>query len=324
MRQVKSRFGNALFSVLLAIAVGLAGCAVSQDNAIPAWEDYLAAATTEFDGQPLYMIEGDIAVSLEELRRTYDELVAQEESDRLGLGTHASNSTVNVVGWWWWAHDDIWPPDQARDLRYCVSDEFGALKGRAVAEMATATSDWMRYGNFTFIYDPTHDANCTNANRNVRFSVRPTTGDSCAPFPSGLGCPSLLMNLNDSGSLGTFRHELGHVLGLQHEHIRAPSERCRKGEGGNWRALTRYDRRSVMHYDCEATNDQSNLVITASDAAGIQQLYGPSTVQYPLPWIDDQPGAVCVRVADGAPCENSRPINIRNRQGFGGIVRDHR
>lgn len=317
MRRVELRFGNAL---LLTIGIGLTGCIDSQDDDIPAWENYLAAATHEFDGQPLYFIERDIAVSREELRKNYDELVAQKKNHRLGLGTQTSNSTVNVVGWWWWAHDDIWPPDQARDLRYCVSDEFGDRKARAVAEMAEATRDWMSYGNFAFYYVPTEDSACTIGNPKVRFSVRPWTGDSCAPFPSGLGCPSLLMNFDGEGkgSLGTFRHELGHVLGLQHENIRAPSEECRNGEGGSWRAVTRYDTSSVMHYPCGSTNDQSNLVITTSDAIGIQLLYGPSTMPHQLPLVDDAPGGVIV--SGGTTIVRPRTRDPRT----GAIIRDHR
>jgi len=47
-------------------------------------------------------------------------------------------------------------------------------------------------------------------------------------------------------SQGVFRHELGHVLGLRHEHIRAPGTFCT--EDSSWRGVTAYDSASVMHY----------------------------------------------------------------------------
>ena len=43
------------------------------------------------------------------------------------------------------------------------------------------------------------------------------------------------------------RHELGHILGFRHEHIRSEANSsC--DEGGAFRAVTDYDQASVMHY----------------------------------------------------------------------------
>lgn len=127
---------------------------------------------------------------------------------------------------------------------------------------------------------------CWGGNPNVIFAVRPWAASfACSFFPSSRGCVprTLMMDLVffGRGSLGTFRHELGHILGLQHENIRAPDWWCRKGEGGGYWGVTAYDSSSVMHYECGATNDQWNLVITPLDAAGIRKLYGPPP---PRPW----------------------------------------
>jgi hypothetical protein len=84
-------------------------------------------------------------------------------------------------------------------------------------------------------------------------------------------------------SQGVFRHELGHVLGLRHEHIRAPGTWCT--EDTSWRAVTAYDSNSVMHYPwCPGATNVGDLFITASDAAGVKALYGPSSA-HGFAWV---------------------------------------
>lgn len=71
---------------------------------------------------------------------------------------------------------------------------------------------------------------------------------------------------------GVLRHELGHVLGLRHEHIRYPGTSCT--ENTHWRAVTQDDSNSMMHYrHCLGSTSYGDLVMTATDAAGLRQLY---------------------------------------------------
>ncbi|MEO1338788.1 MAG: hypothetical protein AAFV29_24310, partial [Myxococcota bacterium] len=44
---------------------------------IPSWEDYKSAAEGHWEGETFYRIEGDLPVTLEQLRTHYDWLVAQ-------------------------------------------------------------------------------------------------------------------------------------------------------------------------------------------------------------------------------------------------------
>src|SRR4029434_3054155 len=71
------------------------------------------------------------------------------------------------------------------------------------------------------------------------------------------------------------QHELGHVLGFRHEHIRIPQSDadCRDGGYGNFRQSTPYDSLSVMIYDfCGGIVKRPR--ISAYDAYGACVLYG--------------------------------------------------
>lgn len=268
----------ALATAVLASGLVAAGCAEESPSGKMRWEDFERSARREFDGQVSYVIEGDLPVTHDQLREYYRDVVAGN-----GFSTQRSESIVNRVN----GADDVWNGDQKRDLSYCVSNDFGTNKARAVTEMRNASGAWEEAANVRFRYVPGQDGGCTGANTNVTFAVRPwTSGGACAFFPSGGGCVArtVVMNFADFDNnygddapnlttTGVFRHELGHVLGLRHEHTRPESGGC--FENNNWRALTPYDSQSVMHYPwCPGgvfTSDQS---LTTRDIEGIRSLYG--------------------------------------------------
>lgn len=70
---------------------------------------------------------------------------------------------------------------------------------------------------------------------------------------------------------GVLRHELGHVLGYRHEHIRDILG-CRL-EGTQWLPITPYDPHSVMHYLCGGGGTLS-LALTDLDKQGHVLAYG--------------------------------------------------
>ncbi|WP_254623967.1 M57 family metalloprotease [Myxococcus sp. CA033] len=251
---------------------------------VVSWEEYQRSARQVVDGKEHYIVEWDLGVSLEALRERYDRYVKAEDSGERGapepLGTRTSPLIVNTVG----GLDDIWPWASRFNLRYCVSNAFGTNKARMVNEMANAAATWRFVADVQFIYDASQDANCTNANLAVTFSVQPWTGSgACAFFPSGGGCVARTLVINIPGldpappsspnvtTATVLIHELGHILGFRHEHTRNPSP-C--FEDNNWRALTLYDVNSTMHYPWCNGVTTSTLNITYPDAAGAALLYG--------------------------------------------------
>ena len=76
--------------------------------------------------------------------------------------------------------------------------------------------------------------------------------------------------------VGVLRHELGHVLGFRHEHIRSGAPATCPGdvEDVTLFPFGDYDPKSVMHYFCGGVGNP-RLTFSAGDRRGAQQLYGP-------------------------------------------------
>ena len=274
MRRSTVRTATAVLGTTLALAATTAASttAVAADGVAPTWGEFVGS--TYQDDDRGYIVNGDEpARTLGDLRSFYDVLLGSNHGPTMEDGL-----IVNTVN----GRDDVWSASQVASLTYCVSDRFRGDKARVVTAMNTGTGLWEAASSkINFTYVPNQDATCSTKNTNVTFSVEPTKTTQYiarAFFPSTPKVSrNILVNARSLYSSGSWTpgnimgHELGHVLGLRHEHTRPEAGTC--FEDNNWRPLTPYDSASIMHYpQCNGTS--ADLSMTDQDRAGIRALYG--------------------------------------------------
>jgi len=183
-----------------------------------------------------------------------------------------------------------WSPGST--LTYCVikstfaDDEYTTV----VTNLKAAGDAWAQTCNIKFEHKPSLDGSPDSDDGppdGVLFSVKKTTPNdgviASSFFPRSpasqrvlLVFPFYFQNDMPYDRVGTFRHELGHILCFRHEHIRSEAPPvCATGEPLQGAIpLTSYDPQSVMHYFCEAAHVGSlQQAISASDKAGSLQIY---------------------------------------------------
>ena len=281
---VSKKFGFAGRSVVAIVlvsgAIG-AGCAGEPGEELVA-DTY--ASFEEFEAQTyrepetgIYIVDGDTPIDdVKKLEEFYE--------------THVRHGALIVhrAG----GQDAKWNDTQKLDLTYCVSTTFGSRYDTALQAMKDATLAWEQVANVKFKHVSAQDGSCTAQNTNVLFDVRPTNSNgqylARAFFPNdGRSSRNVLIDSGAFGNngptslLGILRHELGHTLGFRHEHTRPEAGTC--FEDNQWRELTPYDGKSVMHYpQCNGTGDKT-LSITEKDKQGAVLLYGAPGSAPPAP-----------------------------------------
>jgi serine protease len=255
------------------------GCAATDDSPL-SFEEFKLQAYHEPD-TGMWVVNGDEAYETEaQLGYVYEQYLDSYNEAFRGIGRNAQELCVyNVNG-----QDIKWSAQQALNLTYCVSQSsFGSRYNTVVSALDSATSAWESAagGRVNFIHDASQDGNCSKNNNNVVFNVRQVhTNQYLARsfFPnSSRSGREILVSTSSFGNIspwtltGVFRHELGHTIGMRHEHTRPEAGTC--FEDNNWRALTAYDSSSVMHYpQCNGTQ-KGDLVLTNLDKQGVSSLY---------------------------------------------------
>jgi hypothetical protein len=221
-------------------------------------------------GSGRYIVEGDIVLSREEIEPYLKDLKAPAPE---AAPVKSEELIVNVVGG---KLDFLKTPEQ-RKLTYAFDrasfpnqQSFDFTKNNFVK----AAADWVAAC-------PECDVSFTETADNPYFMVAfdPAANGPIARafFPSSppsqrqlLVFPSYVASDLDFDPVGVLRHEIGHILGYRHEHIRnIPG--CGT-EGTSWKAITPYTPNSVMHYFCGGKGSL-DLSLRTADKNGHRCLY---------------------------------------------------
>lgn len=184
---------------------------------------------------------------------------------------------------------------RGKTLRYCVwRPTFGsdAEYAAALEAMAVATSDWAGICGVSFDHDGSKDHDADFKFGDVDFPVMRQAGGgsvvALAFFPDDPVKERVVWTFDGFFSsapgafdpVGVLRHELGHVLGFRHEHIRPEAPALFNPESTEHTvAISDYDPQSVMHYVGPGVGD-SKFRFTPLDKQGARSVYGGPDTEF--------------------------------------------
>lgn len=250
--------------------------------------------TIEIGGEKLWIAEGDTLLDESELklyarqREKADEARrAADHADAGGLGTLPVGGTRGLMANTADGKITQWPAGTTLTYRVVRSSFDPASRyDKVVKNMKLAAADWEKTCGIRFEHKPELDDKSGTGPAGATFSIsfRDSGGDwiALAFFPNA--APNRRMLLISTtyfrtkfyDKVGMLRHEIGHILGFRHEHIRSGAPpNCPKDAGTfTTTELTKYDPTSVMHYFCGNVGNPK-LKISDLDKFSAQMVYGP-------------------------------------------------
>lgn len=235
-----------------------------------------AGATPMDPASGMYVADGDMLMTRAQLADYYSLLYPREDA---------------LIVYTQYGQDSKWDDTTKLDLSYCVSEDFKTPTDNPayptyydyiVEFFARAASDWNTAANIRLWHNADEDARCNQTGGGapaVVFRILKTTGTEnsfVGPLGKPVSAPGT-MYLKPYSPVAVMRHELGHVLGFMHEHVRYPGTNC--AESFDYRPLTALDTASIMYGPgCTGfTGDPSwgdSRVLTELDKLGAASLYG--------------------------------------------------
>lgn len=257
------------------------------DHVGPSFDQYLDEHVASADGG--WVIEGDIFVS-------DFALVEQAHRNAVGDNDRAGGFRSSVACDSGFAVDMLLHPAQKLMMSYCFDESWldePELLDLARAGLRAASGKWEAAADINFIEVDLEPSDCDDERPDIDFRVRHVTPctpqtllcyNALASFPNvGEGNRALWLRAttfdDPEKADRILTHELGHFLGLWHEHQRYPQAPgvCSlsiSGGDDDWRGVTDADPDSVMGYpDCAGTDPQPAHP-SVLDQVAVEYLYG--------------------------------------------------
>jgi hypothetical protein len=248
--------------------------------------------TIVVDGRKLYIAEGDTLLDDDQLKiyadvreKENEARVAAKRADDQGFGSSRLEVSHGLIAMTRNGKVVRWAPGTCLTYRVVRSSFANEGEYRMVADhLRAATEEWEHSCGVNFQHNSQLDAQSGTDRQGCVFVVYKFDAGghviASSFFPSDpperrhlLVDPTYFTTSFDR--VGVFRHELGHILGFRHEHIRneAPPV-CPNEPLWDTQVLSQYDPKSVMHYFCGGVGSH-DLKITDLDRKGARMVYGP-------------------------------------------------